>query len=110
MATAMATWLTGLLVVSWTMRSLTFVPRKSQMSPVAAVSMASASEIGSPTVASVGTVTIWKLLGLAAVVGIAAGGSAVVVVRRRRWRHYDADDLRRKLQDRLAEAEAVVGP
>lgn len=48
---------------------------------------------------------IWKLLGLAALVGIAAGGTAVVV-RRRRWRHYDADELRQRLHDRLAEADA----
>ena len=48
---------------------------------------------------------IWKLLGLAAVVGIAAGGTAVVL-RRRRWRHYDADELRHRLHQRLADAEA----
>jgi hypothetical protein len=49
---------------------------------------------------------IWKLLGLAAAVGIAATGTALVV-RRRHWRHYDADELRTRLHDRLAAAEAA---
>lgn len=46
---------------------------------------------------------IWKLLGLAAAVGIAATGAALVV-RQRRWRHYDADELRSELHRRFQEA------
>lgn len=45
---------------------------------------------------------LWKWLGLAAVVGIAATGTAVVV-RKRRWRHYDADELRSELHRRYGE-------
>ena len=44
----------------------------------------------------------WKLLGLAGLAGVAATG--VVVARRRRDHvEYDADDLRAKLHDRLAD-------
>jgi hypothetical protein len=74
------------------------------MSPVAAESIAAASEIGSPTLDSLGEVKIWKLLGLAAAVGVAATGTAMVL-RRRHWRHYDADELRHRLHQRLAEAD-----
>lgn len=47
----------------------------------------------------------WKLLGLAGLAGVAATG---VVVARKRREHveYDADDLRVKLHDRLAEVPA----
>jgi hypothetical protein len=48
---------------------------------------------------------LWKLLGIAGVVGVAATGY-VLVRRRRAWQNYDADDLRDRLRDRLAEAEA----
>ncbi|MGF1597811.1 MAG: hypothetical protein ACFCVK_12915 [Acidimicrobiales bacterium] len=44
----------------------------------------------------------WKLLGLAAAIGIAASGTAVAL-RRRHWRHYDAEELREGLHARLAE-------
>ena len=45
-ATTIPTWLTGLLVTVWIARSASERPRNSQMSPVAAVAMASSK--GSP--------------------------------------------------------------
>ncbi|HXS84822.1 MAG TPA: hypothetical protein VN741_04200 [Mycobacterium sp.] len=47
--------------------------------------------------------TVWKLLGLAGVVGVAAGGVLVVRDQRRR-RAYSAGEIRDRLQQRLAEA------
>ena len=47
----------------------------------------------------------WKWIGLAGLAGVAATG--VVVARRRRaQRNYDPDELRERLHQRLAEAEA----
>jgi hypothetical protein len=48
--------------------------------------------------------TVWKLLGLAGVVGVAAGGVLVVRDQRRR-RAYSASEIRDRLQQRLAEAD-----
>ena len=47
--------------------------------------------------------TVWKLLGLAGIIGVAAG---VVLVARdqRRRRAYTPDEIRARLQQRLAEA------
>jgi len=46
----------------------------------------------------------WKLIGLAGLAGVAATG--VVVARRRRaQRHYEPDELRERLHQRLAEAQ-----
>jgi hypothetical protein len=47
--------------------------------------------------------TIWKLLGLAGVVGVAAGGVLVVRDHRRR-RAYTPNEIRDRLHQRLAEA------
>ncbi|MBL8778971.1 MAG: hypothetical protein JNK12_23805 [Acidimicrobiales bacterium] len=47
---------------------------------------------------------VWKLLGIAGIVGVAATGY-VLVRRRRAWQHYDADELRDRLRGRLAEAD-----
>ena len=47
--------------------------------------------------------TIWKLLGLAGFVGVAAGGALVVRDQRRR-RAYTPNEIRDRLQQRLAEA------
>jgi hypothetical protein len=47
--------------------------------------------------------TIWKLLGLAGVVGVAAGGVLVARDQRRR-RAYTPDEIRDRLHQRLAEA------
>jgi hypothetical protein len=47
--------------------------------------------------------TIWKLLGLAGVVGVAAGGVLVVRDQRRR-RAYTPSEVRDRLHQRLAEA------
>jgi hypothetical protein len=45
----------------------------------------------------------WKIIGLAGLAGVAATG--VIVARKRRaHRHYDADELRQRLHERLAEA------
>jgi hypothetical protein len=46
---------------------------------------------------------LWKLIGLAGIMGITTAG-AVLVARRRHWRHYDADELRDRLHQRFAEA------
>ena len=48
--------------------------------------------------------TIWKLLGLAGVLGVAAGGVLVVRDQRRR-RAYTPDEIRARLQQRLTEAD-----
>ena len=48
----------------------------------------------------------WKLLGAAAFVGVAATGVVVVRAERRR-RTYTSDEIRMRLRDRLAEAEAA---
>lgn len=48
--------------------------------------------------------TIWKLLGLAGVLGVAAGGVLVIRDQRRR-RAYTPDEIRARLQQRLAEAD-----
>ena len=59
---------------------------------------------------SPGPVNWWKLLGLAGVVGIAAGGAAVARAERRR-RAYTPDEIRDRLHARHAESEphAVAG-
>ena len=49
---------------------------------------------------------LWKIVGLAGAVGLAATG--VAVGRRRTWRSYDADELRERLHERLAEAERTA--
>ncbi|MEZ0365227.1 hypothetical protein ACAG26_16220 [Mycobacterium sp. pUA109] len=50
--------------------------------------------------------SIWKWIGLAGVVGVAAGG--VLVARDQRRRHaYTADEIRARLHQRLAESDAV---
>jgi len=48
--------------------------------------------------------TIWKLLGLAGIVGVAAGGALVARDQRRR-RAYTPDEIRARLHQRLAEAD-----
>jgi hypothetical protein len=48
--------------------------------------------------------TVWKLLGLAGVIGVAAGGVLVARDQRRR-RAYTPDEIRARLQQRLAEAD-----
>ena len=47
----------------------------------------------------------WKWLGLAGVVGVAATGAAIARQERQR-RSYGADEIRERLHQRLAEAEA----
>ena len=49
--------------------------------------------------------TGWKILGLAGLAGVAATG-VVVARRRRRTRDYDADELRARLRQRLAEVSS----
>jgi hypothetical protein len=51
----------------------------------------------------------WKLVGLAGLAGVAATG-AVAARNRRAHKEYDPDELREKLRDRLAEAEAPTPP
>ncbi|WP_199255314.1 hypothetical protein [Mycolicibacterium mengxianglii] len=51
---------------------------------------------------------VWKLVGLAGVVGVAAGG--VLVTRDQRRRNaYTPNEIRARLHQRLAEAEAEPG-
>ncbi|CAL9492519.1 hypothetical protein SUDANB95_03247 [Actinosynnema sp. ALI-1.44] len=50
----------------------------------------------------------WKLLGLAAFVGVAATGVAVARAERRR-RAYTPEEIRERLHARLAEAERGSG-
>jgi hypothetical protein len=52
---------------------------------------------------------LWKILGLAAFVGVAAGGVAVARAERRR-RAYTPEEIRARLRDRLAEASGPAGP
>lgn len=47
--------------------------------------------------------SIWKWIGLAGVVGVAAGGVLVVRDQRRR-RAYTSDEVRARLHQRLAES------
>jgi hypothetical protein len=52
----------------------------------------------------------WKLVGLAGLAGVAATG-VVVARKRREQRHYDPDELRARLHERLADAAAQgAGP
>lgn len=53
---------------------------------------------------TVGMRKFWKWLGLAGVVGVAAGGVLVARDQRRR-KAYTADEVRDRLHQRLAESE-----
>jgi len=48
---------------------------------------------------------VWKLLGVAGLVGVAAGGVVLARAERRR-RSYTPDEIRERLHARAAEAEA----
>jgi hypothetical protein len=50
-------------------------------------------------------VNVWKLLGVAGLVGVAAGGVVLARAERRR-RAYTPDEIRDRLHARAAEAEA----
>jgi hypothetical protein len=50
-------------------------------------------------------VNVWKLLGVAGLVGVAAGGVVLARAERRR-RSYTPDEIRERLHARAAEAEA----
>ena len=53
--------------------------------------------------------SVWKWIGLAGVVGVAAGG--VLVVRDQRRRNaYAADEIRARLHQRLAESDERTDP
>lgn len=47
---------------------------------------------------------LWKVLGIAGIVGIAAGGAVVASRRQREWRSYDADEVRARLHARFVES------
>ena len=53
-----------------------------------------------------GRPTVWKLLGLAGLVGVAATGAAVARAERRR-RAYTPDEIRERLHTRHAETAAA---
>ncbi len=53
-----------------------------------------------------GRPTLWKLLGLAGLVGVAATGAAVARAERRR-RAYTPEEIRERLHARHAETEAA---
>ncbi|MDL9935720.1 hypothetical protein QSJ18_03080 [Gordonia sp. ABSL1-1] len=50
--------------------------------------------------------SVWKWLGLAGAVGVAAGGAVVARDQRKRT-SYSADDVRGRLHERLAAAQAA---
>ncbi len=54
----------------------------------------------------------WKWLGLAGLIGAAAVGTGAIVRQRRvrEIRDYDGDELRSRLQERLAGADAPDAP
>ncbi len=99
----MPTWLTGLLVAVRMARSASERPRKSQTSPVEAPATASSKESGTGLNLRIVRVP-WKLIGVAGLAGVAATG-AVVARRRRAQSDLDADELRDRLHERLAEVE-----
>jgi hypothetical protein len=49
--------------------------------------------------------SVWKWIGLAGVAGVVAGGALVVRDQRKR-RAYTPDEIRSRLQQRLAESDA----
>jgi hypothetical protein len=53
-------------------------------------------------------VKVWKLLGLAGLVGVAAGGAVLARAERRR-RAYTPEEIRDRLHARAAEADASAG-
>jgi hypothetical protein len=52
---------------------------------------------------------VWKWIGLAGIVGVAAGGVLVARDQRRR-NSYSADEVRDRLHRRLAESGGAGGP
>ena len=50
---------------------------------------------------------VWKILGIAGVVGVAAGGVVLARAERRR-RAYTPDEIRARLHERAAEAAATA--
>lgn len=110
MASTIDTWLTGLLVNSRMARSAVLRPRNSHTSPVAVTVAASASVIDSAIVSYTyhrWFMRTWKLIGLAGLAGVATTAAVVGAMRRRRsWTDYNPVELRSRLHDRLADAEA----
>jgi hypothetical protein len=51
----------------------------------------------------------WKLIGVAGLAGVAATGAIAVRRRRRAQQHYEPDELRARLHQRLADASAASG-
>jgi hypothetical protein len=54
-------------------------------------------------------VNVWKILGIAGLVGVAAGGVVLGRAERRR-RAYTPDEIRERLHARLAEASEAAPP
>ena len=125
--TAIPTWLTGELLAVWMTRSATVPPRKIQRSPVRVASTASSNGTRSvpvramrpsvpPTLAgrrhpssrgyagAMASNRVWKIIGLAGVVGVVATGALVAKGERER-RAYTPDEVRDRLQERLRAAE-----
>ena len=73
------------------------------MSPVRVSSVASSSEIRLSTVARLVRLKVWKVVGLAGLVGVAATG--VVIARgERKRRAYTPEEVRDRLKTRVKEA------
>jgi hypothetical protein len=51
----------------------------------------------------------WKLIGVAGLAGVAATGAIAVRRRQRAQQHYEPDELRARLHQRLAHASAPSG-
>jgi hypothetical protein len=54
-------------------------------------------------------VNLWKVLGVAGLVGVAATGAVLARAERRR-RAYTPEEIRSRLHERLAEAERAAAP
>lgn len=81
------------------------------MSPVLVIAAASANDIDAPmAVVQYPFVRMWKILGLAGLVGATAvgiaAGSRAVQRRQREFREADPDELRTRLHERLRAADA----
>ena len=110
----MPTWFTGLFVTARIARSAGVLPRNNQTSPVRVWAAASSNDVRVFGAASIDVVTyssmrIWKWVGLAGIVGVAAIGitAGTVALKRppREFIDVDHQELHLRLQQRLVEAQ-----
>ncbi|GAA1859642.1 hypothetical protein GCM10009687_28480 [Asanoa iriomotensis] len=89
--------MTGLLVARRIARSGTELPRNSHTSPVRVCSTAASRVMAMPTTLS--GMRLWKVLGIAGLVGVAATGVVVARAERKR-RAYTPEEIKAKLRER----------